>query len=86
MDKIYININGDYKQLEDAICSFVNSAAAKNTIVYARVDKDGDSCTMSGGNISDMIYGIAAIIKHVSKKSGAPVSMIIKILSQCLEV
>lgn len=86
MDKIYIDINGDYKQIEDVICSFVNSAAVKDTIVYARVDKDNNSCTISGGNIFDMIYGIAHIIKHMSKKSGAPVSVIIKMLTDCLEV
>ena len=86
MDKIYININGDYKQLEDVICRFLNSADAKDTIVYARVDKNGNSRTMTGGNIFDMIYGIAYIIKHMSKKSGAPVSIIIKMIADCLEV
>ena len=86
MDKIYINLNGDYKHLEDAICSFVNSADAKDTIVYARVDKGENSCTIAGGNIFDMIYGIAHIIKHMSKRSGAPVNLIIKMLTDCLEV
>ena len=86
MNKIYINYNGEYKQLEDAICRFVNSVDTKDTIVYARVDKDLDSCTITGGNLFDMVYGIAHIIKHMSKKSGAPVSIIIKMIADCLEV
>ena len=86
MNKIYINLNGEYKQLEDTICCFVKSADAKDTIVYARVDKGHDSCTITGGNVFDMIYGIAHIIKHMSEKSGAPVSIIIKMIADCLEV
>ena len=86
MDKIYINLNGDYKQIDDVICSFNNSAGAKDTIVYARVDKYNNSSTITGGHIFDMIYGIAHIIKHISKKSGASVDEIIKLLTDCLEV
>ena len=86
MDKIYININSDYKQLEDGICRFLNSADVKDTIVYARVDKGCNSCTITGGNIFDMVFCIAHIIKHMSKKSGAPVSIIIKMIADCLEV
>lgn len=86
MNKIYINLNSEYKQLEDVICRFLNSADVKDTIVYARVDKGENSCTITGGNIFDMIYGIAHIIKHMSKKSGATVDEIIKMLTDCLEV
>ena len=86
MDKIYININGNYKQLDDVICSFDKSTEAKDTIVYARVDKNKNSCTIAGGNIFDMVYGITHLIKHISEKSGAPASIIIKMIADCLEV
>ena len=77
----------EFKTLEDVICNVAKNVTDKKvTIVYARVDNDLNSCTITGGNMFNMVYGIAHIISYMSKKSGAPARLIIKMISDCLEV
>ena len=72
-----------FKQIEDIICESIPN---KSTIVYARVDDDGHVCTITGGNIFDMIRLLAKLINYMSVKSGAPTRLIIKMISDLLEV
>lgn len=77
----------EFKQLEDIICSCASTGKNnKTSIVYARVDSNRDICTITGGNLYDMMNGLSHIIKHLSIKSGAPTSLIIKMISVLLEV
>lgn len=79
--------NKIFKQIEDVICDRCSNGTTKKvSIVYARVDDDLDICTITGGNIFNMMYGISEVIKHMSRKTGAPTSLIIKSISDLLEV
>lgn len=74
--------NEKIKQLEDTICDCATgSTTNRPTIVYARVDRDNNVCTITGGNIFEMVYGLSKVINHMSKRSGAPTSLIIKMIT-----
>lgn len=85
MNKCYIVDKGSFKQIEYIICDCAKNGANKDSIVYARVDNDNNICTITGGNIFNMIRGLASLIKHMSIKSGAPVTLIVKLISDLLE-
>lgn len=74
--------NEKIKQIEDILCECGNDSTTNRfSIVYVRVDREDNVCTITGGNIFEMIYGLSKVINHMSKKSGAPISLIIKMIS-----
>lgn len=90
MDKRNIVVIENFKSIENAIINDAAATVAKNGgIVYARIVPTNDktpNAILIGGNLLEMIKGIAKIINRISEKTGVPRSIIIsKIIDQVLD-
>lgn len=67
----------NFKKVNSDVILDATTIYHKGAIIYAKFDED-DNCEFISGNIGAMICAIAEIIIMMSKKSGFPITSIVK--------